>query len=374
MNAHLAIPLKEGRRTADPNNPNRYAFAGLTPVGEILKLQFGQIPWVNPRNPNAKSKMARIIKSSALENRGRFHLLNRGVTLIANEGKLEHELLSVSFGSGDKRGLVDGGTTTAALVDGIKSGFTQSPKKEEEQLLRVQVFCGQWTEEEVVDLAEALNTSIQVDSFSIANLSGDFDWIKKVLGSLKVNFKVSYFANDEGDVSIDDVVQWLGLFYMDEPTTAYSSKEKCLKVYQVELSDFKKFEGVLLDIIKLSEHVPIQSRNLYNASGAKKFGRLSIIADSSTGSACTLPVTGETTEYRPHKAWVFPLMASLRPALDTSTSPYRWRTNPFKLFDKLAPELVEKVNRSYKSLQTFNAVGKNPDLYEVLAEKVKQSL
>ena len=48
--------------------------------------------------------------------------------------------------------------------------------------------------------------------------------------------------------------------------------------------------------------------------------------------------------------------------------------NPYKLFDKLAAELIGKVNRSYNSLQTFNAVGKNPDLYELLMEKVENAL
>jgi hypothetical protein len=37
----------------------------------------------------------------------------------------------------------------------------------------------------------------------------------------------------------------------------------------------------------------------------------------------------------------------------------------------MAPDLIKKINRSYTSLQTFNAVGKNPDLYELLAEKVR---
>lgn len=370
----LSISLKEGRRTSDPTNPNRYSFVGLTPIGEALKFQLGNIPWVNPRHPNAKSKMARIIKASVFENRGKFHLLNRGATLIAEDGKLEQEVLQVEFGSAKKRGLIDGGTTIGALADALSDGFTQSPEKEDTQLFRIQVFCGRWTDEEVVDLAEALNTSVQVDSFSIANLAGTFDWVKETLRKHRAPFKVSYFTNDEGEVGIDDIVQWLALFMMDEPHTAYSSKEKCLEHFEANLDDYKFCEGVLLDIIKLSEYVPFQSKLLYNASGNHKFGRLGIIADSTKGSTYKLPVLGETIDYAPHKAWVFPLMASLKPLLDKSTAPFRWRKDPFKVFDKLSSELVTKVNRSYGSLQTFNAVGKNPDLYELLMEKVENTL
>jgi len=374
MSKPLSISLKEGRRTSDPTNPNRYSFVGLTPVGEALKFQLGNIPWVNPRHPNPKSKMARVIKASAFENRGKFHLLNRGATVIAEDGKLEQEVLHVEFGPAKKRGLIDGGTTIGALVDALTDGFTQSPEKEDLQLFRVQVFCGRWTDEEVVDLAEALNTSVQVDSFSIANLAGTFDWIKNALQKSRAAFKVSYFTNDEGEVGIDDIVQWLALFMMDEPHTAYSSKEKCLEHFEANLNEYKKCEAVLLDIIKLSEYVPFQSKLLYNASGNHKFGRLGIISDSTKGSTYKLPVLGETIDYAPHKAWVFPLIASLKPVLEKTTTPFKWRKDPFKVFDRLSSELVTKVNRSYGSLQTFNAVGKNPDLYELLMEKVGNTL
>jgi hypothetical protein len=347
---------------------------GLTPVSEALKFQPTLIPWVNPRLPNPKSKMARIIKASTFENRGKFHLLNRGVTIIAEDGKLEQEVLNIDFGSAKKRGLIDGGTSIAALVGALTEGFVQSPEREDQQLFRVHVFCGRWNDEEVVDLAEALNTSVQVDSFSIANLSNAFDWIKESLRKSRVDFKVSYFTNDEGEVGIDDIVQWLALFMFDEPHTAYSSKEKCLEHYEANLSNYKKCESVLLDVIKLSEYVPFQSKLLYNASGNHKFGKLAIISDSTKGSTYRLPVLGEKIDYAPHKAWVFPLMASLKPVLDKSSNPFKWRKDPFKVFDKLSSELISKVNRSYGSLQTFNAVGKNPDLYELLMEKVENTL
>jgi hypothetical protein len=370
----LCIPLKEGRRFSDPINPNRFSFAGLAPLPEILKFQLGQIPWVNPRHPNPKSQMSRTIMASAFENRGKFHLLNRGATLIAEDGKLEHEQLTVDFGSSKKRGLIDGGTTVGALVTALANGFTQSQVKDEQQYVKVQVFCGPWTDEEVVDLAEALNTSVQVDSFSIANLAGLFDWVKAALKSKKSALKVSYFKNDEGDITIEDVVQWMALFMVDEPSSAYSSKEKCLDHYEKNLPEYQKCSEVLIDIIKLSEYIPLHSKTQYNAVGDRKFGKLSIIADSTKGSTYHLPVLGETIDYSPHKAWVFPLLASLRPALDKSKDPYRWKTDPFKLFDRLASELIMKVNRSYGSLQTFNAVGKNPDLYELLMEKVENAV
>ena len=59
--ASLSVSLREGRRFSDPINRNRFSFVGLMPVQEILKFQPGQIPWVNPRNPNPKlTRRARL--------------------------------------------------------------------------------------------------------------------------------------------------------------------------------------------------------------------------------------------------------------------------------------------------------------------------
>ena len=140
--ASLSVSLREGRRFSDPINPNRFSFVGLMPVQEILKFQPGQIPWVNPRNPNPKSQMARTIVASVVENRGKFHLLNRGVTIIAEDGKLDHDVLAVDFGTSKKRGLVDGGTTVGALLAAIAGGFTQSQLREEQQFVKLQVSAG----------------------------------------------------------------------------------------------------------------------------------------------------------------------------------------------------------------------------------------
>ena len=76
--------------------------------------------------------------ASVVENRGKFHLLNRGVTIIAEDGKLDHDVLAVDFGTSKKRGLVDGGTTVGALLAAIAGGFTQSQLREEQQFVKLQ--------------------------------------------------------------------------------------------------------------------------------------------------------------------------------------------------------------------------------------------
>ena len=101
------------------------------------------------------------------------------------------------------------------------------------------------------------------------------------------------------------------------------SKGGCLGAgCEKNLQGYERFAEVLLDIIKLSEYVPLHCKLQYNASGDRKFGKLAIISDSTKGSTYHLPVLEETIDYAPHKAWVFPLLAvSLRPALNRSECP-----------------------------------------------------
>src|SRR5216684_443301 len=99
----LSVPLQEGRRQNDPCSRNNYSFVGLVPMHEVRKFApkdqtaDGQTPWVNPRlfDPEPlknKNKMAREIFLSAQneDNLGKFHYLNRGITIVAENATLDN--------------------------------------------------------------------------------------------------------------------------------------------------------------------------------------------------------------------------------------------------------------------------------------------
>src|SRR5438552_10396655 len=103
QHAVVSFPLKEGRRLNDPCHPNNCSFVGLVPMHEVWKFApkdgggNGQVPWVNPRlfDPDPiknKNKMAKEIFLSAQneDNLGKFHYLNRGITLVADMATLDN--------------------------------------------------------------------------------------------------------------------------------------------------------------------------------------------------------------------------------------------------------------------------------------------
>ena len=366
--------VREGRRTTDPVNEHFYQFTGMIPLEEVILLKNGgTCPWTNPRLMSANSGIAKDIAESAVKDLGKFHKLNRGPVLIADAARLENGILTIDFGSsGKKRGLADGGTTVTALTKVISDGFEQSSEKELQQFVNVRVMCGPYTEPEVEQLVEALNTNKQVDEFSLAEYRNDFSWIKSALASANPKFPaVVYRVGDEGEYTIQEIVQVLSLFALPEPSTAYVSKQKCLDTYLEDRKSFEKFAPILVDLLKLYEYIPLVISTKYNKDGGKL-----LALEMIKSKASKLPYLGKSIGFTPHKAWLFPMLASMKSAINIpSTGAVNWKVPPTEVVDAVAVTLFNRVKKSFDG--SLNAVGRNAELYEVLdllAEKAVEKM
>ena len=375
--------VQNGHRSPDPVKPHFYEVTGRIPLEEIAVLKNGGLcPWTNPRFTSVNSAIAKEIATSATNSRGKFHELNRGPVLIAESAKFDANAgtIVVDFGSSTKkRGLADGGTTVTALSKVVADGFAQSGEKDQQQFVNVRIMCGPYTDAEVEQLVEALNTNRQVDAFSIANYGGDFKWIKETLDKEKFP-KVAYFNGDDGDYTIQEIIQILSLFVLplssgeeDDgpgPTTAYVSKQKCLELYREEQEKFKKFSGVLVDLLEMSEYIPATIAIKYNDAGGK-LRALDMIESKPT----KLPFLNKTIKFKPHNAWVFPMLAALKPALTVGSTTVTWKVPVKELFDSVATVLFNRVKKTFiDGGKAFNYVGRNEELYEVLALTVEKSV
>ena len=392
QHAVLSVPLVEGRRQNDPCHRNNYSIIGLVPMHEVRKFApktepvSGQTPWVNPRLFDAdplknKNKMAREILVSAIDDErfGQFHNLNRGVTLVAENATLDNGLLKIDFGSAARKcGLLDGGTTVSALVAAFRQGFDAAAIEgdQRQQFVNLRVFCGPRTEDEIVELSECLNKGRQVNDFALANLDQQFEWIKMTLLEARVKYKVAYATNEDGDIGIDDIIQWMSLFVLEKPSIAYASQNACLKRYlgtdnqsdNAIRQQFENLAAILPDIIKLSDYVPYQAKEKYVGN----FLLLSMVKESSRARGpYRLPILDKEIQFTPHNAWVFPMISSLRANLDTSKAPTEWKVPPFPLFDRIANKLVKLTNDNFDGRGTMATLGKNSALYELLLSKAE---
>lgn len=372
--------VQNGHRSPDPVKPHFYEITGRIPLEQVVLLKNGgTCPWTNPRLTKFNSGIAKEIARSATASRGQFHELNRGAVLVAESAKYDSNggTIVIDFGPpSKKRGLADGGTTVTALSKVIEDGFEQSIERDEQQFVNIRIMCGPYSDSEVEQLVEALNTNKQVDAFSIANYGGSFNWIKEVLE--RGNFpKVSYFDGDDGEYTIQEVIQILSLFVLplDEeeegpgPTTAYVSKQKCLEIYKEKTSAFKKFAPVLLELLEMSEYIPATIAPKYGDTGGR-LRALSLIEPRPS----RLPYLARTINFTPHNAWVFPMLAALKPALRIESNTVSWKVPVKELFDSVAAVLFSRVKKTFNDGKALNYVGRNAELYEVLSLTVEKAV
>ena len=87
-----------------------------------------------------------------------------------------------------------------------------------------------------------------------------------------------------------------------------------------------------------------------------------------------LPVVGGKTQYGVHKAWVFPLLAAFEQVLDKTVAPFKWTTDPFKRYEKVAHSLLDHLNTCFtQESSNLNALGKKFSVYALLREIVKHA-
>jgi hypothetical protein len=373
-----SVPIIEGRRQADPIDQSLAVITGFVSLNDIQQFSPDNMPWINPRlfleNPSKKVPK-KILESVSTEPK-KLHRRNRGITVISPASTVLKDGLLMVDKWNEKSGLLDGGTTVSTLVSALpnlkKPGTLES-------YVRVEFLVGNYNEDDVVDISESRNTSQQVSSFAIANLAGEFDWIRVALKNKPIlnpvtnqpaAVSIAYATNENGEIEVEDIIQELALFMMASPQGAYSSKQKALADYEANKGDYENMQLVLADIVALADFIPYAAKKFYGDG----FGDLVIIGASGL-KGDNLPVVGSKTSYGVHKAWVFPLLAAFEPVLNKSVAPFEWTTDPYKLYEKTARKLFDALNNCFsQDERNLNAIGKKFSVYALLREIVKHSM
>lgn len=371
--------VRETRRFADPINPNRYGFSMFLPVSQVpLLRRGGKTPWTaEPRFGSANSTMGKTIANSLKEGEpGDFHLKNRGILVVADVGKLEHDTLTISFDDdAEKRGVADGGTTITAIVSVLDEGPLEGAEK---QFVNLRVLCGAWDNEAVEAIAEGVNTSRQVSAYTLANFAQDFDWLQAALAKLPNGVKVQYFEgqheeNGGAAFTVDDVLQIVTLVITDAPQKAYLSKKYCLDEFKKNPALYKRYADIVVDLLKMTEQIPV-------ILARKKTNLVTFAVTGGQKKPRVLPITSETIKFSPRNSWVFPMVASLKADLDTSGKQVSWIVQPELAFESVALAMFDFVVTTYNTYKKQNAVGRDVNLYgrcfdkmEIAVERLRKS-
>ena len=234
------------RTFQDPHDPKIRLLHAYVRVADF---PHGRLPdEINPRrHENLKGRIPDDIRNTLEENPHVFHLLNRGLLVVAqkawydNNSKLLHLILERE----SEAGLADGATTDRVIAKAKRQSANadfeslteaEIPSHLREAFVHLEVISG-LDGNNLVPLTAARNSSVQVKEFALEDLRGGYKNLRDVLENSRFKNRIRYRENDSQPVDVRTVLGLLTLFHpkwdelKKEPTIAYSYKGAVLDYY-----------------------------------------------------------------------------------------------------------------------------------------------
>lgn len=361
--------------TADPER--QYNIEHNILLCKAVEVPSGISKEPNPREQNIDRKVYKDIRDS-LEDAGdpTFHLKNKGITILAQKVEYSEDKKIATILMADGDGIVDGGHTYEIIM--ASKGASQCP---ENQYVRIEVLTGV-PRDMFVDITEGLNTAVQVQEASLANLQGKFDWIMKILASKPYADQIAYRENEDKEFEIRELISLMTAFNVElypdgskHPKEAYTAKSKCLSQYIENTASYEKLAGILTEILELRDYVSLKSREIYNTTHGGRAGGMTGVYEKRKRGNYKYLFTGEESEYKMYDAALFPILGALRFLVEEKDGKYVWRLGSFEavkaFFDKVAAELVSiTYETSLKYGRKPNAIGKDENHWNLIYKTV----
>jgi hypothetical protein len=385
----IQVPKGQMFRMPDPTGLGHDKIFAMVPV---RSLPFDMPKEINPRPQDTDSKVAKDIAGGLNERSNVFHLLNRGITILAKEVDMRNNSLRIDFGNGDNFGVIDGGHTYEVIRENVQPLLEQPDGKS--PLLDAYVQLEILTNIKhglTVELAQARNTSAQVKTESLANLEGSFNWLKEIFDKTPFGPKIAYRENEdkrEKPLDIREIIGFATMFHPvfedsdTPPLVSYASKGKCLTMFTTEAyqDGYQKLRAILPDILRFYDYTQLKFAELYEQiggfggmedeghKGRVKLGKVTEVKHIKSGYP--LHYLDQTAFFRFPDGWLYPVVAAHR-ALVTYKYNYKWKVDPFRFFDKYGKKLVQMTLEASKTLgRNPNAVGKSKAHWGQMHDKV----
>jgi hypothetical protein len=250
------------RRIDNPTDKNLYELVGPLYAQSVAEVEIPLDP--NPREQKSDAAAYQGMRDNLREDNHIFEYAANGMLMFASNGHYDNEnkeiVLEFKANSGD--GLANGGHLYQAIQTANKTGEIPTNKK-----VFARVIVG-LDNESKVKIVEGASTTISVARYSILNLNGSFDWIKKQLENTPYEGKVQYFQNDKGVINVLDLLclmyaimrtdkddlKTVGRFY---PRHAYSAKSVVVKEFDSKkgVKRFKEVENEISEVLRFRDHV-----------------------------------------------------------------------------------------------------------------------
>src|SRR5206468_1430156 len=224
-----------------------------------------------------------------------FHLKNRGITYLCDRFEYDNakKLIRITipdFGDNDdvdgndpRFGIADGGHTYEVIRQTVARLNELSEQDGwKEPFVRVHFLAGgSIGSGEVEQVVEALNTSSQVQQYTLDEYQNRFEELKSALR--ESGFDVSLVAfreNEDKEWDVREIVQRMACFIKErwktvQPTGMYRSKGRALDLFTSDdtREEFRKLYAVITEVITLPEFIQAEFGRGEAIKG-KRFGGL----------------------------------------------------------------------------------------------------
>lgn len=332
-----------------------------------LPEQWDDFMKVNPRVPSRTKKgllsgpVPKGILTTLLEEPDQMVLKNQGLYLLVEDvtfrklegGKGE---LQIALRDPKSHGIVNGGHTYAAIRQAIEQAEGDDYKMLERAHVRLHLMQG-IDESLVVEIAEGLNRSKQVDDPSLLNLAGHFERIKEVMKNHPGEVEIAYMQGDNGEIYIAEVLVFLEMFNkarFDNKKHPYRMRQRLhagREFFQKDID--QKPSPMDLVIPHLPEILELRDKIRKSVPESAKrvgfeFGKMKLKSGKSqrAGTSKTpnveLPFIGKKMRHRVPAAWVYPMLAGFRANVEWNlkVGKFKWRMPMDELLDLVIDDLV----------------------------------
>jgi hypothetical protein len=380
----VIIEADYSRRIPDPLNKiaQEYNIEHFVLFAKANKLPKDIPVDANPRAQKTNRSIYKDVRKSldaAAE--PTFHLKNKGITILAERVDVSADSKIYTLHIKDGQGIADGGHTYAIVKESQDDGSCP-----DNQYVRIEVIKGV-SPDMAVDISSGLNTAVQVQEYSLANLEHKFDWIAESLPKT-FNESIAYKENEASKpFDIQDVITYMIALNIDlypptlqkHPKQAYTSKSACLDIFLNEdnTASFKKFQQILPDVLRLRDYISGNSADLYNKGrredGARGAARKMEGVFETRTKSYPFPFSKKESNTRLYDGTFYPIFAAMRVLVEQKVGDdyFSWTVDSFKevtkIYDQLAAQLVTTTyNTGLNYGRRPNAVGKDENLWSAL--------
>ena len=267
-------------------------------VTYVLRVKATEVPAgipmdANPREPNLNRQVYRDVRSSLVGEKGgtgSFHLKHGGIVLIAESCvKVSDDTYKVTFAEGAKQGIANGGHSYSLILETQETHFIP-----EDQYVEFKVHTNVPLDA-IPDLADGLNSSMQVRAESLADLREEFEWLKKALSATPAGEKsVSWHEGQNTEYDVREVIALLmsldpTRYPLDNPVGIENTYARVSSVFKAYLSDQERvqgFENIAAEAMALFEYIRRTAADVYTS---KVFRKTSLKESRKNGVEYTFP-------------------------------------------------------------------------------------